>query len=269
MPTPYVPGRRRRRRLANLAAFACLVFAIGAGVGLIAGNTTGPQDGQVLDATGTPDPHSEPTESLRSTPGLLAPGGGAPGGATPDVTHPPVDPAIAEQPGVPSSSGDPDAAIVDPTAGPDVGPGPAKAAGALDAPPPDDQAPPGDPGSGTPTPKPTRAERTPDPAPTTPEPTSTPRPTPAPTPDPTPAPTPAPAPPSVAFDVVVRGSRAWFKNGTSGATTWAWDFGDGDTSTAWNPNHRYAAPGTYTVTLSAIADGGATASLSDDVRIDP
>ena len=34
-------------------------------------------------------------------------------------------------------------------------------------------------------------------------------------------------------------------------TEWLWDFGDGGTSTAQNPNHQYAAAGDYTVTLTA------------------
>ncbi len=40
-----------------------------------------------------------------------------------------------------------------------------------------------------------------------------------------------------------------------GATGWAWDFGDGNTSTQKNPAHTYASPGTYTVTLTASAPG--------------
>jgi PKD repeat protein len=34
-----------------------------------------------------------------------------------------------------------------------------------------------------------------------------------------------------------------------GANNWSWNFGDGASSTAQNPSHNYAAPGTYTVTL--------------------
>src|SRR5437899_303086 len=36
---------------------------------------------------------------------------------------------------------------------------------------------------------------------------------------------------------------------TGDPTTWAWDFGDGGTSTLQNPTHIYSTPGDYTVTL--------------------
>ena len=38
---------------------------------------------------------------------------------------------------------------------------------------------------------------------------------------------------------------------TGGPTAWAWDFGDGTTSTAQNPAHTYTQPGSYAVTLTA------------------
>ena len=41
-----------------------------------------------------------------------------------------------------------------------------------------------------------------------------------------------------------------------GATSWSWDFGDGETSTDQNPQHTYRAPGTYTVGLTVGAPGG-------------
>jgi PKD repeat protein len=42
----------------------------------------------------------------------------------------------------------------------------------------------------------------------------------------------------------------------------SWDFGDGGSSTAANPAHSYAAPGTYTATLTATDDTGDTATSS-------
>jgi len=39
---------------------------------------------------------------------------------------------------------------------------------------------------------------------------------------------------------------------------WAWDFGDGNTSTLQNPQHTYAAADAYTVTLSVTDDDGAS-----------
>ena len=38
---------------------------------------------------------------------------------------------------------------------------------------------------------------------------------------------------------------------TNSPTSWAWDFGDGGTSTEQNPSHTYAANGVYDVTLTA------------------
>jgi PKD repeat protein len=42
-----------------------------------------------------------------------------------------------------------------------------------------------------------------------------------------------------------------FQNASLWATQYAWDFGDGNTSTAKNPVHEYAQPGAYTVSLTA------------------
>lgn len=43
---------------------------------------------------------------------------------------------------------------------------------------------------------------------------------------------------------------------TGGPTSWLWTFGDGNTSTAQNPQHTYTAPGLYTVTLNATNEYG-------------
>jgi PKD repeat protein len=42
-----------------------------------------------------------------------------------------------------------------------------------------------------------------------------------------------------------------FTNTSTGATTYLWNFGDGNTSTQTNPAHTYLTPGSYTVTLTA------------------
>ncbi len=43
-------------------------------------------------------------------------------------------------------------------------------------------------------------------------------------------------------------------------TSWAWDFGDGTTSTARNPSHTYSAAGNYTVNLTATNTLGSNTS---------
>jgi PKD repeat protein len=42
---------------------------------------------------------------------------------------------------------------------------------------------------------------------------------------------------------------------TGSITTWAWDFGDGETSTEQNPSHTYQQRGSYTVSLSVTGPG--------------
>jgi PKD repeat protein len=49
--------------------------------------------------------------------------------------------------------------------------------------------------------------------------------------------------------------------------SWSWDFGDGNSSTAQNPSHGYAAGGTYSVTLTVTDDGGLTDQQGQDVTV--
>lgn len=49
--------------------------------------------------------------------------------------------------------------------------------------------------------------------------------------------------------------------------SWAWDFGDGNTSTSQNPSHSYATDGTYTVSLVVTDDDGATSEISHNVTV--
>jgi len=58
-------------------------------------------------------------------------------------------------------------------------------------------------------------------------------------------------------DFKVSGEQLWekcpveFINTSLGATSYLWDFGDGNTSTEENPTHHYTSPGTYAVSLTA------------------
>src|ERR1044072_3592470 len=50
-------------------------------------------------------------------------------------------------------------------------------------------------------------------------------------------------------------------------TSWAWDFGDGNTSTAKNPTHTYTGTGNYTVTLKVTSANGCSKSFSKSQHI--
>lgn len=52
------------------------------------------------------------------------------------------------------------------------------------------------------------------------------------------------------------------------ATSWSWDFGDGETSTNQNPVHTYNDPGVYTVTLS-INGNASTKTITDAITVLP
>ena len=54
------------------------------------------------------------------------------------------------------------------------------------------------------------------------------------------------------------GSSLTFSDISTGSpTSWAWDFGDGNSSTLQNPTHTYSNPGTYNVSLT-VSDGTST-----------
>lgn len=53
----------------------------------------------------------------------------------------------------------------------------------------------------------------------------------------------------------------------AGVTTWAWDFGDGSTSTLQNPSHTYSTPGTYTVTLVVSNGGTCTGTTTQTITV--
>lgn len=56
-----------------------------------------------------------------------------------------------------------------------------------------------------------------------------------------------------------------FFNTSTGAVSYAWDFGDGNTSTQQDPSHTYTSFGTYTVTLVATGANGCTNTITQTV----
>lgn len=56
---------------------------------------------------------------------------------------------------------------------------------------------------------------------------------------------------------------------TGNITTWAWTFGDGDTSSVQNPVHPYATDGSYTAKLIVTTDRGCKDSTNNPVIVRP
>ncbi len=68
------------------------------------------------------------------------------------------------------------------------------------------------------------------------------------------------------FGFTVNGLTVLFSDASAGdPVSWSWDFGDGRFSTARNPSHTYAQPGTYTVELTIENEFGVTDSTSQFV----
>jgi hypothetical protein len=64
-------------------------------------------------------------------------------------------------------------------------------------------------------------------------------------------------------DLDISGTTVQFFNSSTNATSYLWDFGDGDTSNEVNPVHEYSAGGNYTVTLTAF-----NGNCSDEFQFD-
>lgn len=75
----------------------------------------------------------------------------------------------------------------------------------------------------------------------------------------------APALTAAFTSVATNLSVAFTDTSTGSPTSWAWDFGDGGTSTLQNPTHVYAGHGTYTVELQVNA-GASTITHSVTVN---
>jgi PKD repeat protein len=83
-----------------------------------------------------------------------------------------------------------------------------------------------------------------------------------------------PVPLTAAFTVTpasgtVGQTISFFDQSSGGVTSRAWTFGDGNASSAANPQHAYATSGNFNVTLTVYGSGGAQALSSSYVYIAP
>jgi PKD repeat protein len=60
-----------------------------------------------------------------------------------------------------------------------------------------------------------------------------------------------------------------FTNASTNATSYSWDFGDGNTSTSSNPTNRYSAGGNFVVKLTATGPGGTNTSSQTISLLNP
>lgn len=60
-----------------------------------------------------------------------------------------------------------------------------------------------------------------------------------------------------------------FNNASSGATSYSWNFGDGNTSSNINPSNTYASANTYSVKLKVTSSNGCLDSVANSVTIYP
>lgn len=58
-----------------------------------------------------------------------------------------------------------------------------------------------------------------------------------------------------------------FTNTSTGAVSWQWTFGNGNSSTLQHPGNVYSTPGNYTVTLTATSSNGASNSYSLQLNV--
>ena len=68
--------------------------------------------------------------------------------------------------------------------------------------------------------------------------------------------------PTASFDGTQNESTVNFMSTSTGATTYSWDFGDGNTSNEENPNHTYGSNGTYEVILTVSNQCGEVESTT-------
>ncbi|OAV43397.1 peptidylprolyl isomerase [Lewinella sp. 4G2] len=77
--------------------------------------------------------------------------------------------------------------------------------------------------------------------------------------------------PKPAFTIPTRSAKALdyveFANNSEEAVSYAWDFGDGTTSTEANPTHRYYKSGNFMVTLAATNEKGKTKTITQNLVV--
>lgn len=82
---------------------------------------------------------------------------------------------------------------------------------------------------------------------------------------------PGPVAPAADFSFVTSGLDVSFTDLSSDAdddiSGWSWNFGDGNSSSAANPQHSYAAAGTYQVSLMVTDSTGLTATTAKSVSL--
>lgn len=69
--------------------------------------------------------------------------------------------------------------------------------------------------------------------------------------------------PTASFDKAVDGLQVTFQNQSENASTYLWNFGDGNQSTELSPTHTYTSEGNYTVSLTSINNCGEAIVESD------
>jgi PKD repeat protein len=73
--------------------------------------------------------------------------------------------------------------------------------------------------------------------------------------------------PTAIFSTTIDGMEVTFTNSSKDASSYAWEFGDGETSTEVSPVHIYAENDDYEVSLTATGEGG-TNVMTQMVTID-
>jgi hypothetical protein len=73
--------------------------------------------------------------------------------------------------------------------------------------------------------------------------------------------------PTAAFNQTSVSQTTTFTNTSTGGSTYFWDFGDGNTSTAMDTIHTFTTPGTYNVCLTVTSSNGCTATTCTSVTV--